>query len=283
MRIPLPVSLSVRAFAILALICSVVASGATGPSQAAADQTSFNLALNVGLLQALAEPVLDPLSDPPGKFKAVHASQFDPGKTNLVQGSWLSGIGCPTNAFIAVPNSDFTGVASTAPYTDAACPTGDPNDQRNMGLLLVKTGPTENFASATAELTNVKGMTITELGYDLRKAGGSGASPLGSHCGAGAPRFDIVTTDGVVHFLGCNSPPAVVTAASTGWIRLRWGAAELATAFPPLLPGNTVQRIVIIFDEGTDANGGPDSFGAAILDNIDVNQVLVGHGDVNAS
>jgi hypothetical protein len=37
----------------------------------------------------------------------------------------------------------------------------------------------------------------------------------------------------------------------------------------------TVQRIVIVFDEGTDT--GADFFGAAILDNIDVNGQLVGH------
>jgi hypothetical protein len=283
MRIPLPVSVSIRAFAIVALMFSVLASGPTGSREVAADSTSFNLALNVGLLQALAEPVLDPLSDPPGTFKAVRAGQFDPARTNLVQGAWLSAIGCPTKGFFAPYNPVTNSAGPDQPYTDTACLTGDANDQRNMGLLLVKTGPTENFAAATAELTNVKGMTISELGYDIRKAGASGASPLGSHCGAGAPRFDIVTTDGVVHFLGCNSPPGVVAATSTGWVRLRWGAAELATAFPPLLPGNTVRRIVIIFDEGTDASGGPDSFGAAILDNIDVNGTLVGHGDVNAS
>jgi hypothetical protein len=46
---------------------------------------------------------------------------------------------------------------------------------------------------------------------------------------------------------------------------------------------DVVQRIVIVFDEGQDASGGPDQFGAAILDNIDVNGVLVGHGATDAS
>ena len=263
---------------IVAICALLVFSLSPTNSRVASADDKPNLALNLGLLQMLAEPVLDPLADPPGQFKAVHAGQFDPGKTNLVQGTWLNGIGCPTGAFIALPNATFTGVDGSAPYTDAACPTGDPNDQRNMGLLLVKTGPTNNFASATAQLTNVKGMTVTELGYDIRKSGGSGASPLGSHCGAGAPRFDIVTTDGAVHFLGCNSPPGVVLGASDGWVRLRWNPA---TAFPPVV--SPVQRIVIVFDEGTDPAGAPDMFGAAILDNIDVNGTLVGHGDVNAS
>jgi hypothetical protein len=148
-------------------------------------------------------------------------------------------------------------------------------------LLLVKTGPTNNFAAATAELTNVKGITLTELGYDIRKSGANTNSPLGSHCGAGAPRFDVVTTDSTVHFVGCNSPMTPTQTASGDWIRLRWGTAELAAAFPPIMATDVVQRIVIVFDEGTDT--GPDFFGAAILDNIDVNGTLVGQGSVTAN
>ena len=240
------------------------------------------LQFNLGLLNLLPELVLDPLTDPPGNFHAVSPRDFDPAHTNLVQSAWLNAIGCPTNAFIAVPNSSFTGVMGTMPFTDAACPTGDANDQHNEGLLLVKTGPTTNFAAATAELINVKGITLTELGYDIRKLGLS-TDPVGSHCGAGAPRFDVVTSDGAVHFLGCNSPPATTqTPSLTGWIRLRWNAAGLAAAFPPILPTDVVNRIVIVFDEGQDPSGGPDQFGGAILDNIDVNGVLVGHGATSA-
>ena len=233
--------------------------------------------LNQTLMSLIPEPVLDPTTDPPGNFHTVTPGQFDPGHTNLVQGAWLSGIGCPTGA------STFDG-STTASFTDTACPNGDVNDQRNQGLLLVKTGPTSNFAAAVAELINVKGITLTELGYDIRKSGLDSTSPLGSHCGAGAPRFDVVTTDGLVHFLGCNSPIAPLQSASTtGWIRLRWNAAGLLAAFPPISPTDVVTRIVIVFDEGQDASGGPDQFGAAILDNIDVNGMIVGHGAVNAN
>jgi hypothetical protein len=87
----------------------------------------------------------------------------------------------------------------------------------------------------------------------------------------------------MIHFVGCNSPvPAQVPTAS-GWIRLRWTAAELAAAFPPILPTDVVTRIVIVFDEGQDPSGAPDQFGGAILDNIDVNGMLVGHGATNAT
>ena len=71
--------------------------------------------------------------------------------------------------------------------------------------------------------------------------------------------------------------------AGEGVIRLRWGAAGLATAFPPITSTDVVSRIVIVFDEGQDVSGGPDQFGAAILDNIDVNGTLVGRGPVNAN
>ena len=256
--------------AIAVFLISVVALLIFTIAQPAQAQT-FNTQLNINLLNLLPPPTT---TDPPGSFHHVQPADFDPGKTYLVQATWLSGIGCPTDAFTL----DFA-TGMTMPFTDAACLIA-PSDHHNEGLLLVKTGPTSNFAAAVAELTNVKGITLTELGYDIRKSGGS-LSPNGSHCGAGAPRFDVVTSDGTVHFVGCNSPPGMVTTSSNDWIRLRWDAALLAAAFPPIMATDVVQRIVIVFDEGTDT--GPDFFGAAILDNIDVNGTLVGQGSVTAN
>jgi hypothetical protein len=211
-------------------------------------------------------------ADPP-PFHEVKPHEFDPGHTILVQAEWSGATGCPTNAKIAIPNSSFTGVAGFSSYSDPACMNGDPKDDENDGLVLVKTGPTSNFAAAIAELKGVKGITLTELGYDIRKPGvGTGHigefDLSGSHCGAGAPRFNIQTTTGFF-FIGCNS--ADMQIPGDGWTRLRWGAS-LATVT------GTVKTIFIVFDEGQDASGGPDSSGAAVLDNIDVNGTLVGHG-----
>ena len=270
-----------------------------GQAQTTVSSTLQNeIQFSYSLLNLLPQPIIDPTTDPPGNFTNVIPRDFDPGKTNLVQASWLSGIGCPTNATIALPNADFTGVGSFSTYTDPACPTGDLNDQRNQGLLLVKTGPTiTNFASATAELINVKGMTLTDLGYDIRKPGvGSAFGPSGSHCGAGAPRFNVTTTTGFF-FIGCSSPPPDSEVDGQGWIRLRWGSPSVLMGFcfapspTTTCPFNfdlvpvtgAVQRIVIIFDEAQDDFGGPDAFGAAILDNIDVNGTLVGRGPVTAN
>jgi len=250
-----------------------------------ASAQTFNIQLNVGLLNSLPQPTT---TDPPGNFRHVQPADFDPGKTYLVQATWLSGIGCPTSAKIAVPNTSFTGIDHFDTYTDPACMTGDASDHHNEGLLLVKTGPSiNNFAAATAELTNVKGITtLTELGYDIRKKGDETfAGPHGSHCGAGAPRFDIVTTTDFF-FLGCSSPaPTMESSNGDGWIRLRWSpvTAFSASTFTLGPVTGTVERIVIVFDEGTDATGGPDQFGAAILDNIDVNGTLVGQGAVTAN
>jgi hypothetical protein len=114
-----------------------------------------------------------------GSFNVI-PFQFDPHDTDLVAAEWREGIGCPTNASTApfLP-ADFSTVGSGS-YTDPACPNGDPRDRRNFGLLLVKTGPTNNDASAGATLDGVRGVTLFELGYDIRKPGpGTGANVPG--------------------------------------------------------------------------------------------------------
>jgi hypothetical protein len=234
-------------------------------------------AQNLLPIQTTISQQIQALGDPPPPTSAqinVVPFQFDPFGTNLVQATWQTGTGCPSGA------TTNTG-ASSSTFTDPACPAGDPQDNRNQGLLLAKTGPTANDAAAGARLLGpgVKGQVLTELGYDLRKPL-SAIDPRGSHCGAGAPRFNVVTNDGVLHFIGCNSPPAMPPqGTSNAWIRLRWGAAELAGAFPPITPLSIVSSITIIFDEGQDA--GPDNFGLAVLDNIDVNGKLTGRGPTN--
>src|SRR5882762_4188587 len=74
----------------------------------------------------------------PRRFE-VKADEFDPGKSFLVQGAWLRGIGCPTNAMLSLHNATFTGVGGHTPFTDPACPTGDPRDGQVEGLLFAKT------------------------------------------------------------------------------------------------------------------------------------------------
>jgi hypothetical protein len=238
-----------------------------------------SVALALALPMAVARA--DDDHDNDGKFQVI-PRVFDPADTDLVQSTWLSGTGCPTNA----GTSSNGGKKPDGTFTDPACPTGDPKDKDNQGLLLVKTGPTANFAAAVAEFKGLpKRLVLTELGYDIRKPGLNQNDPRGSHCGAGAPRFNITTTTGFF-FLGCNSPPPTTTTPGIGWQRLRWGGMAPLMAFTTsgvLTPvTGTVTELSIVFDEGQDPSGGPDQFGAAILDNIDVNGVLVGRGPSKA-
>jgi len=131
-------------------------------------------------------------------------------------------------------------------------------------LLLGKTGPTENFAIAFAELQGIKGTILSELGFDIRK---------GTHCGAGAPRFNATFEDGSFLFLGgC----ANMLTTSTGLYgeRKRLSAADAAA-----VAGKRLASLVIVFDEGQNtATPGEAGNGLAVLDNITVNGVIVGRG-----
>ena len=202
-------------------------------------------------------------------FKVV-PFEFDPDNTHLVTSMWRHGLGCPMGAF-----------------GDTVCANGDPRDKVNEGLLLSKTGPTAANASAGAELKGVKGMSLTELGYDIRKPGSDVAAahgPRGSHCDNGSPRFNVALKSGAFFFIGCASPPATTDMPGQGWHRLRWGAGGVVVGFSSSCPDpnvpwpivGAVQEIDILFDDGRDA--GSDEFGLAVLDNIDVNGVLVGRG-----
>jgi hypothetical protein len=262
---------------------SVLLSFAFTPTSIAQNLSPLQLAIS-SQVKAVPDPP-PPTSDP---INAVPFS-FDPFHTNLVEGSWETGIGCPTNA----TTNDGT---TSGTYTDPACPTGtgDPKDSRNEGLLLVKTGPTGNFAAAGARLVGpgVKGVVLGQVGYDIRKPGANISDPRGSHCGAGAPRFNI-SSGGHLFFLGCASPPPDMDMMGTGWQRLRWGSGTLGTVMAfsfdggcgitvgPCAITGPVDSISIIFDEGQDASGGPDQTGLAVIDNIVVNNSIAGKGPAN--
>jgi hypothetical protein len=171
--------------------------------------------------------------------------------SRIVTSAWLTGMGLPDNGGL---NSNATN------------PADNPNKQDpHEGLLLSKNGPTPDCSSAGAKITGADGNTVTELGFDIRN---------GTHCGGGAPRFNVTTTDGVFHFvgnctLGTTSPAPQDPSA---WTRVRFSPA---VAIPPITPAETIKAIEIVFDEGTDAGPGA---GLAVIDNIDISGVLAVKG-----
>jgi len=176
-----------------------------------------------------------------------------PAGSNIVTSAWLTGLGLPDD-----------GSSNTTPT----------NLDPHNGLLLSKNGLTTDCSAAGATITKVKGITLTELGFDIRN---------GTHCGAGAPRFNVQASDGF-HFLGgcSNGTPSPAPQDPLRWKRIRIDPTNPAQAFPPIAAGATIQSISILFDEGTDTVVvPPGSNGLADIDNIDINGVLVGSGPSN--
>lgn len=139
-------------------------------------------------------------------------------------------------------------------------------------LLLEKSGPTANCAAAGAKIQTVQGITLTELGFDVRDDG---------DCGTNAPRFEIVMSGDGLHTVGCEAGPVTDTLTDRRgqtWSRKRWNAGNLAdgalTAPPITVASGTVVSITIVFDDGEDVSTG--STGQTFLDNIDVNGTLIG-------
>jgi len=162
---------------------------------------------------------------------------YDPASTNTVAATWMDG----------------TGVASS----NAASTT----DTRNQGLLLSKTSTASNQAQAGVVIHSVEGISLTELGYDLRS---------GSQCTSTSPRFVVVTSDDVVHKIGCAAGTAQ-PAPVTGWKRLRFDPANSSQTVPAIVPGSKVKTMHLVLD------GGPETGSSVVvLDNINVNGKLIG-------
>jgi hypothetical protein len=173
----------------------------------------------------------------------VKPINFDPGHTGTAATQWVK----------------FLGLADPGEI-----------DTENWGLVLSKNTATATNSAAFAQVQltccagNINLTGLTELGFDIRNGG---------HCGAGSPRFNVVTSDGVTHFLGCSAGTATGTPAP-GWTRLRFDPNS-SQAFPsPVSPTALVRNIYIVADEGTDT--GPDFSGVSIIDNIDLNGDLMG-------
>src|SRR2546423_6399578 len=106
--------------------------------------------------------------------------------SQIVTPAWLGGHVLPDNG-----GSNTTAVDLTPPAANRNANQDDPH----RGLLLSKNGPTADCSAAGATIEGFRrNSTLTELGFDY---------PNGTHCCAGAPRFNISTADGLTSFAGC--------------------------------------------------------------------------------
>jgi hypothetical protein len=223
------------------------------------------LSMALGLGTPLAGSVLGAsggdgqLQAHPSVFVGTAAQCGGQAGNNIVSAFWLSGMGLPDDG--TTPN---------------ASPTATKQD-RQEGLLLNKNGPTPTCSAAGATITGLrKGATISELRFDRRR---------GDHCGAGAPRFNVTTTDGRLFFVGCAAgTKGPAPQDPTEWERVAFDESDFfpASGSSQFFYNSTqVRSIEIIFDEGTDTALSPDDpagVGLAVLDNININGELIAKG-----
>jgi len=188
--------------------------------------------------------------------------------SNIVTAAWLRGMGLPDNG---QPNTTLVDVATA----NTPASRKDPH----TGLLLNKNGPSGDCSAAGARIRGVEGTKVGAdfaLGFDYRN---------GTHCGAGAPRFNVVSRlgkDETFHFVGgCgNAAPTAAPQDPTEWSRVRFLTANPAQAFPPIAPGSVIVSITLIHDEGTENAGVEDPRGVGLsnVDNIFINGRFIRSG-----
>jgi hypothetical protein len=143
----------------------------------------------------------------------------------------------------------------------------DSNGNANHALYFQKQVPTPTFAAGVARITGLEGQPVsalTGLSWEHRDDG---------HCGAGAPRWNILVTDAAsnqyVVFLGCMAA-AHSPGSAPGWTRdsypLAAIQAQITAQTPATATGLTISGLAIVFDEGNDVGQG-----YVFLDNITVN------------
>lgn len=161
--------------------------------------------------------------------------------------------------FVLDPGFSRITRAMYVPLTQFGIPGG------TIALMLQKNGPTATNATAGGGITGVRGITLSELGYDINTSF--------SWCSKVNPRFNVSWTDGSFSSTG-GCLVGTQTDLGNNWVRVRFNPQNPSQMFPVLPPGQTVDTIAVVLFEGTDATAGNGPKGICYLDNIEVNGVI---------
>ena len=147
------------------------------------------------------------------------------------------------------------------------------NDKFAYAFRMHKLCSTDTNAASFGLISGVKGQTLigTEaLGYDYKNVNAG----FLAHCGAGAPRFNVLMSDGTFSFIGCSAGTKTESPRGTGWTQVRFNPQDPAQSFPTVPTNATIESIALVFDEGSDVgfNGSPE----IVLENIVVNGKIAG-------
>jgi hypothetical protein len=162
------------------------------------------------------------------------------------------------------PDQSCTGILSEWDQTF-----GNPSPS----LHVTKPCTTETNASSGATINGVSG-SINELDFDYLTAG---------HCGGGAPRYNVYTTNGTYFFFGCTAGTHTVSSTNPLWTHVEFTNSDAfpangTTPWPGFGdPSLNVTGIDLVFDEGTNSDISQGTPGSAYLDNFSINgQVISG-------
>src|SRR3989442_1733904 len=193
--------------------------------------------LSVAVTLMVTSPASDDHDDEGGHGSGLSADAYvyDPMHSGAVAAQWVDGIGVPMH------------------------------NAGNQGLLLSKNASGSAEAQAGAVIKNAQGLTLTELGFDVREGG---------QCSAGSPHFVVVTNDDVTHVVGGCVKGTTQTSLAIGWKRMRFDPSKPELASPPITPGQQVKSIAVMLDQGPEA-GANAGGGLVVLDNITINGKVV--------
>jgi hypothetical protein len=188
----------------------------------------------------------------------------DSGEGGSSGGGGAQASGLSTQPYVYDPTSSGAVAAQWVDHIGAPVQNG--TNGARQGLLLSKNATAPAEAQAGVIITNAEGLTLTELGFDVRDGG---------QCSAISPHFVVVTTDGAVHVVGGCGKGTTLPAPVIGWKRMRFDPSKPDQASPPITPGEQVKSLAVIVDQGPES--GPSAAGGlVVLDNIDINGVLIG-------
>lgn len=164
--------------------------------------------------------------------------------------------------FIVDPTD--SGIVSAAWVAQQGLPDGG---KANHALYLAKSGDTALDAKAGARIDGVAGLVFDPaafvIGFDFRNDGWSSAK---------SPRFEVTLEEDPATFY-FGGPGGTQTPVNTEWTQVRFSAGQATDVDgnPVAMPTEgTIDSIIIVFDEGTDATGGTGTPGFAYLDNIQI-------------
>jgi hypothetical protein len=151
----------------------------------------------------------------------------------------------------------------------AGNPTSSGSDALQYGLYLQKSVPTATLTAAGADV-NLKNVpdagTITVLSFTISGLSGQPFGVGTGYCGAGAPRWTVITDTAGTCFLGCAHGDKTQNAA--GWWEIKFVPpfTQYAGCGGGLPAGAKIESLFVVMDEGTDV--GP---GNVVIDDITIN------------